>query len=111
MHAPIRLSVWRTTMLGYRVSAFQLCGYTGFFLAFVLSAVLVRQLGLSELTLLGITGCVILTFYIIVYGCGRFCLEFFRGDATRPYLYGFSEAQWTSLLLAMAALLAEHVTV
>lgn len=50
----------------------------------------------------------IFLFYVVTYGCGRFCLEFLRGDAARPYLYGFSEAQWTSLLLAIAALVAEH---
>jgi prolipoprotein diacylglyceryl transferase len=47
-------------------------------------------------------------FYVVAYGCGRFCLEFFRGDVARPYFYGFSEAQWTSLVLAMAALFAEQ---
>ncbi|HKV78353.1 MAG TPA: prolipoprotein diacylglyceryl transferase family protein [Candidatus Sulfotelmatobacter sp.] len=224
------------------LSAFQLCGYTGFFLAFVQSARLVSHLHLSELTLLGITGTVILTFYVlmmitkilangeviiyyhheiavlatsalflrltgrpvlpyldvlvlglglflacgrigcllvgcchgrpcrwgvrysddharagfphylvgvklfpiqavesvlafsivicglallltrhqsgsvllfyvIVYGCARFCLEFFRGDVARPYVWGFSEAQWTSLVLAGAALFGEQAKV
>ncbi len=218
---------------GKRCLAFKLCGYTGFLLSFVQSFVLVRHLGLSQLTLLGITGTVILTFYalmmitkilangeviiyyhheiaviatsavflrltkqpvlpyldvvvlglgvflacgrigclmvgcchgrpcrwgvrygsdhadagfprdlvgvrlfpiqavesalalcivtagwllllgrhqpgsvlvwyVIAYGCGRFCLEFFRGDAGRPYLWGFSEAQWISVILALA---------
>jgi len=50
----------------------------------------------------------VLLFYVIVYGCGRFCLEFFRGDVARPYFCGFSEAQWTSLALALAALFAEQ---
>ena len=40
-----------------------------------------------------------LTWYIIAYGLGRFCLEFLRGDPDRPYFCGFSEAQWTSLVL------------
>ena len=53
----------------------------------------------------------VLLFYVIAYGCGRFCLEFFRGDATRPYFCGFSEAQWTSLVLAMAALFAEQARI
>jgi len=39
------------------------------------------------------------TWYVIAYGFGRFCLEFLRGDPERPYLFGFSEAQWTSLIL------------
>jgi len=41
----------------------------------------------------------ILAWYIIAYGAGRFCFEFLRGDPDRPYLGGFSEAQWTSVLL------------
>lgn len=41
-------------------------------------------------------------FYVVAYASGRFCFEFARGDAERPYLWGFSEAQWTSLLLALA---------
>lgn len=40
-----------------------------------------------------------LTWYVMVYGVGRFCFEFARGDAERPYLLGFSQAQWASLLL------------
>lgn len=225
-----------------RVRSFQLCGYTGFLLSFAQSLVLVRHLGLSQLTLLGITGTVILTFYVlmmvtkilangeviiyyhheiaviatsalflrltkqsvlpyldvlvlglgvflacgrigclmvgcchgrpcrwgvcygsdhaeagfprdlvgvklfpiqavesalalciviagwrlllgrhepgsvlvwyvIAYGCARFCLEFFRGDAARPYLWGFSEAQWTSLLLTLAIAIAERTKI
>jgi hypothetical protein len=50
----------------------------------------------------------VLLFYVIVYGCGRFGLEFFRGDVARPYFCGFSEAQWTSLALALAVLFAEQ---
>ncbi|HYB76581.1 MAG TPA: prolipoprotein diacylglyceryl transferase family protein [Candidatus Bathyarchaeia archaeon] len=222
--------------------AFRLCGYTGFLLSFVQSLVLVRHLGLSQLTLLGITGTVILTFYVlmmitkilasgeviiyyhheiaviatsalflrltgqpvlpyldvlvlglgvflacgrigclivgcchgrpcrwgvrygsahadagfprdlvgvrlfpiqavesalalcivsagwllllarhapgsvlvgyvIAYGCGRFCLEFFRGDAGRPYLWDFSEAQWTSGILAVAVSIGASVRI
>jgi prolipoprotein diacylglyceryltransferase len=41
----------------------------------------------------------ILIFYTVVYGTFRFMLEFFRGDAERPYYRGLSEAQWTTLLL------------
>ena len=39
------------------------------------------------------------TWYVIAYGFGRFCWEFLRGDPDRPYFLGFSEAQWTSLVL------------
>ena len=48
------------------------------------------------------------TFYVFVYAAGRFCFEFFRGDSTRPYLWGFSEAQWISLSIALADVWAEH---
>lgn len=36
------------------------------------------------------------------YSILRFFLEFFRADTGRPFLYGFSEAQWTSLGLTFA---------
>lgn len=41
--------------------------------------------------------------YIIGYASGRHLLEYGRGDPGRPFLAGFSEAQWTSLLLLAAA--------
>jgi len=52
-----------------------------------------------------------LVFYVIVYGWGRFGLEFFRGDCARSYLWGFSEAQWTSLVLAILVSCAERAKV
>lgn len=45
--------------------------------------------------------------YVVVYGAARFGLELLRGDAPRPYWRGFSEAQWTSVLLISGAVLAE----
>ncbi|MGY3036602.1 hypothetical protein ACVIIV_005772 [Bradyrhizobium sp. USDA 4354] len=48
------------------------------------------------------------TFYVLVYAAGRFCFEFFRGGSTRPYLWGFFEAQWISLSIATADVWAEH---
>lgn len=48
-----------------------------------------------------------LAFYSIAYGLARFSFEFFRGDAARPYLRGFSEAQWTTLGLMTATAAAE----
>jgi len=48
-----------------------------------------------------------LTWYIAIYGAGRFWLEFARGDSGRRYLAGFSEAQWTSAILMCAATAAE----
>jgi len=40
-----------------------------------------------------------LAWYFVTYDLGRFCFEFLRGDPNRSYLWGFSEAQWISLLL------------
>jgi hypothetical protein len=48
-----------------------------------------------------------LAWYIFTYDVGRFSFEFVRGDRERPYLWGFSEAQWVSLLLMCAIALAE----
>ncbi len=39
-----------------------------------------------------------LLWHAFAYGGERFALEYFRGDK-RPYLFGLSEAQWTTLLL------------
>ena len=41
-----------------------------------------------------------LSFYALAYACGRFCIEFVRGDVARPYYISFSQAQWLSLFLA-----------
>ena len=43
----------------------------------------------------------ILIFYTITYGMLRYMFEFFRGDPERPLFLGLSEAQWTSLMLAL----------
>jgi Prolipoprotein diacylglyceryl transferase len=48
-----------------------------------------------------------LVWYVVAYGLGRFGFEFVRGDPERPYLWGFSEAQWTSVLLALVVVWAE----
>ncbi len=40
-----------------------------------------------------------LAWFVAAYGIVRFCLEFARGNPERVYVWGFSEAQWTSLLL------------
>jgi len=50
----------------------------------------------------------VLAFYIVAYALGRFFIEFARGDAARLYFAGFSEAQWTSLLLAIVVAFAER---
>lgn len=47
-----------------------------------------------------------LTWYVVMYGLGRFFFEFMRGDSERHYYLGFSEAQWTSLLLGCAVVWA-----
>lgn len=53
----------------------------------------------------------VFAFYIVAYAAGRFFLEFFRGDEGRRYLLGFSEAQWTSVVLVAAVNLAERAHV
>jgi hypothetical protein len=49
----------------------------------------------------------VLAWYVIVYGAARFFFEFLRGDPDRPYFAGFSEAQWTSLILMSLVVLGE----
>src|SRR5260370_19812981 len=49
-------------LFGRPCPSFQVCGYTGFALGFMQSLMLIKRLGLSQLTLLGICGIVILTF-------------------------------------------------
>jgi hypothetical protein len=48
-----------------------------------------------------------LAWYVIAYDIGRFGFEFLRGDPARPYHWGFSEAQWTSLFLIWLVVGAE----
>lgn len=48
-----------------------------------------------------------LAWYVVGYGGGRFCLEFWRGDGERPYLGPLSTAQWTCLIWLGAVALAE----
>jgi len=50
-----------------------------------------------------------LAWYITVYNLGRFCFEFARGDADRPYWLGFSQPQWISLILTSGIVYAERV--
>jgi hypothetical protein len=48
-----------------------------------------------------------LAFYVVSYDLGRFTFEFVRGDHTRPYFAGFSEAQWISVGLVLVVVGAE----
>jgi hypothetical protein len=48
--------------------------------------------------------------YVGAYGVVRFSLEFLRGDR-RPYHFGFSEAQWLSLILMGGASVGGHIGV
>lgn len=52
-----------------------------------------------------------LTLYIVMYGFGRFCFEFLRGDPVRPYFWAFSEAQWTSIILMSVIVYGERIHV
>jgi hypothetical protein len=47
--------------------------------------------------------------YVTAYAVGRFAFEFWRGDRERHYLAGFSEAQWSSLVLVTVVAVAERV--
>jgi prolipoprotein diacylglyceryltransferase len=48
-----------------------------------------------------------LSTYVVMYALGRFCFEFLRGDRRRHYLFGVSEAQWTSVLMTLVIAVAE----
>jgi Prolipoprotein diacylglyceryl transferase len=48
-----------------------------------------------------------LAWYVVTYGLGRFCLEFWRGDPERPYLWGYSEAQWIAVVMVCFVVIAE----
>jgi hypothetical protein len=52
-----------------------------------------------------------LAWYVVVYDAGRFCFEFARGDADRPYWLGFSQPQWISMLLTGTVAGAELASV
>jgi hypothetical protein len=49
----------------------------------------------------------VLSWYVIAYSGGRMLLEFFRGDPERPYLWGYSEPQWTSLFVLSIVVFCE----
>jgi len=61
----------------------------------------------SVMVLRGLPAGSALAWYVVVYGLGRFGLEFVRGDVGRPYHGGFSQAQWISLGLTVAVAGAE----
>jgi hypothetical protein len=46
--------------------------------------------------------------YVTAYAVGRFAFEFWRGDRERPYVAGFSEAQWSSFVLLTTVAVAER---
>jgi Prolipoprotein diacylglyceryl transferase len=48
-----------------------------------------------------------LAWYVVAYDTGRFCFEFVRGDPDRPYLWGFSQPQWISVVLMWFVVWAE----
>lgn len=47
-----------------------------------------------------------LVWYVVAYDAGRFLFEFGRGDPDRPDRGGFSSAQWLSVLLTVAVVVA-----
>jgi len=52
-----------------------------------------------------------LSTYVVGYSSARFFIEFLRGDPQRPYLWNFSEAQWTALLLLSLVASFEYASV
>jgi hypothetical protein len=48
-----------------------------------------------------------LTAYLAGYGTLRFGLELARGDSARPYIRGFSEAQWTAFAVLVSVVAAQ----
>ena len=52
----------------------------------------------------------LLPIYAMAYACGRFLLEFMRGDASRGSFLIFSTSQWISLLILCALTAAYIVT-
>jgi prolipoprotein diacylglyceryltransferase len=52
-----------------------------------------------------------LAWYLVAYGVMRFVLEFARGDSGRAYWLGFSEAQWTSLILMTTGACGQYMGV
>src|SRR6266571_2237155 len=50
-----------------------------------------------------------LAWYVVTYDLGRFSFEFMRGDAARPYVWGFSQPQWISVILLWCVAAAELV--
>jgi hypothetical protein len=52
-----------------------------------------------------------LAWYVIVYDMGRLCFEFMRGDPDRSYCLGFSQQQWISLILMLAVVSLEVLSI
>jgi hypothetical protein len=48
-----------------------------------------------------------LAWYLVAYDLVRFALEFLRGDTGRPYLGGFSQAQWIAMFLTVVVAVTE----
>ena len=49
--------------------------------------------------------------YVIGYGLGRFFFEFMRGDLEKKYYLGFSEPQWTAVILSCGVLILELIKI
>jgi phosphatidylglycerol:prolipoprotein diacylglycerol transferase len=44
----------------------------------------------------------VLALYAVLYSLARFCLEYLRGDYTKPFALGLPSAQFTSLVICLA---------
>jgi Prolipoprotein diacylglyceryl transferase len=61
----------------------------------------------AALVLSGASAGSALATYLVGYATIRFALEFARGDDARPHVFGFSEAQWTAVIVVSATAAAE----
>ena len=73
--------------------------------ALAFSAVL---LGIAEV-IAGLPAGTALESYVLLFSLGRFFLEFGRGDRERVYFCGFSQTQWTSLVVIASTACAERL--
>ena len=62
----------------------------------------------ASFVLMGYPAGAALTWYVVAYDLARFSFEFMRGDSERPYFWGFSQAQWISVLLMYLVVWGEH---
>jgi len=91
-------------------------GFTDYYVGVVLSPIqLMESIWVAGIVIIGVllilTGLPAgsaLAWYVVAYDLGRFFFEFMRGDPDRPYLWGFSQPQWISVVLMVAVVWLEQ---